>query len=104
MINHLIITRRVTSTFLAALPDNVTEFSAYLYAVVSRSPQAIVKDHKFGLQARIDPCYFDWTTKSITMYLPQNINPGINSLDDLDPTFYDGIEAAFIALILSSIP
>lgn len=102
--NQLIITRRVTSNFLKLLPDTVEQYSAYLYLVVDRAPHAILKNTKYGYDVRIDPCYFDWVTKSITMYIPQNINPGIESIDDIEPTFYEGVEAAFLAMLLSICP
>lgn len=104
MSKQLIITRRVTSSFIRSLPDTIEQYSAYLYLVVDRAPHAILKETKYGADVRIDPCYFDWTTKSITMYIPYNINPGIESVEDLSPTFYEGVEAAFLALLFSISP
>lgn len=104
IMKQLIITRRVTSAFLSSLPANVEEYSAYLYAVVARRPESIIPQVKYGTDVRIDPCYFDWSTKTITLYIPYNINPGIETVDDLDPSFYESIEAAFIALLLSISP
>lgn len=104
MSKHLIITRRVTSNFLKSLPETIEQYSAYLYLVVDRAPHAILKEVKYGDDVRIDPCYFDWATKSITMYIPYDINPGIGSIDDIEPTFYEGVEAAFLALLFSVSP
>lgn len=36
---------------------------------------------------------------SIEMTLPDKINYGIESFDDLDPRFFEAVEAAFISLM-----
>ena len=104
IMKQLVITRRVTSAFLSSLPANVEEYSAYLYAIVPRKPESIIPQVKYGTDVRLDPCYFDWATKTITMNIPFNINPGIASIDDLEPSFYESIEAAFLALLFSVAP
>lgn len=97
-------TRRITTPFIQAIPDIVEHFDAILYAVVDRKPEKVVQDNEYGTRVRIDPCILDWQTKTITMYIPTNINCGIDSIDDLDPNFYESVEAAFLALLQSCIP
>ena len=99
----LVITRRVTSIFLQAVPHQVERFDAYLYAIVQRRPDKIVPGI-WGKDVRIDPCELDWTQKSITMTIPFNINDGITSVDDLDPRFFESIQASFLALMYGCLP
>jgi len=101
---HLIFTHRLTSVFMASVPQHTIEFNAYLYAIVPRKPETIIPGVKYGEDVRLDPCYLDWDSQTITMYIPLNINPGINGVEDLDPHFYESIEAAFLALLLSVAP
>ena len=99
----LIITRRLTSAFLQAVPPHVQAFDAYLYAIVKRRPG---KDQPgiYGKDVRLDPCELNWDQRSITMTIPYNINHGITSADDLDPSFYESVQAAFLALLYGCIP
>jgi hypothetical protein len=97
--SRIVVTRRVTSPFLEAIPPQVELFDAYIYAVVKRKPGKDIPDHKFGEDARLDPCVLNWQQKTITIELPLNINHGIDSIDDLDPDWYEAVEAAFITLI-----
>lgn len=99
MSKQLIFTRRVTSQFLLNIPAQA--YTAYLYVVVGRAPEAMIPEIKYGSDVRIDPCYFDWNSKTITFHIPYNINPGITKIEDLDPNFYESVEAAFIALLYS---
>lgn len=91
-------TFRVTTPFLQAIPNSVKHFDAQMYAIVARKKEKIY-DHKYGVEARIDPCILDWDTKTITVYLPKNINYGLLSIDDLEPSFYESLEACFLALL-----
>lgn len=95
---ELLIHRRVTTPFLQAVPPQVEYFDAYLYAVVKR------RHHQPGTEVKLDPCVLDWTSKIITIHIPFNINEGITSFDDLDPLFFEAIEAAFLALIFGCLP
>jgi len=94
-------TRRVTTLFLQELPEQVEYFDAYMYVMVDRKPDKIVSGAQFGTEVRINPCVLDWEKKTITMTIPKDINEGIDSWDDLDPNFYEAVEAAFLALIKS---
>ena len=91
--------RRVTSCFLQAIPPQIKHFDAYIYAIVPRKPKKEIPEAEFGTDVRIDPCKFDWDTKSITMQIPLDFNDGITSFDDIDPRFYESIEVAFISLM-----
>lgn len=98
--NDIKITRRVTTTFLQCIPEAIKRFDAYMYPIVKRKSGKDI-DTKWGKDVRIDPCEFDWDTKTISIRIPLNINDGIESIDDLDPNFYESIEAAFILLMNS---
>lgn len=95
----LIETRRVTTPFLQSIPQEIDHFDAFMYAIVKRKPGKDFPDNEWGVDARIDPCVLDWDHMSITMTLPDKINYGIESFDDLDPDFFEAIEAAFISLM-----
>lgn len=93
------LTRRVTTPFLQSIPPEIEHFDAYMYAVVPRKPGKDFPDEEWGVDARIDPCRLDWEHMSIEMTLPDKINYGIESFDDLDPRFFEAVEAAFISLM-----
>ncbi len=97
--NEILITRRCTTPFLAAIPPRIAHFDAYLYAVVKRKPGRDVPGHKYGTDVRLDPCTLHWRSKTITIRIPLNINVGVGSVDDLDQTFFEAVEAAFLALM-----
>ena len=96
--------RRATTPFLQAIPPIVEHFDAYIYAVVKRKPGKDLPNVKWGTDVRLDPCELDWITKTITITIPLNINNGINSIEDLDSTFFESIEAAFLSLIYGCLP
>lgn len=100
---ELKIVRRVTTIFLQAIPSHVDHFDAFVYAVVKRKPGKNT-NHKWGVDVRLDPCVLDWERKSITIHIPFNINHGIESVDDLDPHFFEELEAAFLALMHACTP
>ena len=91
-------TRRVTSSFLQAIPLSIQHFDVYLYAVVKRKPEKET-DNKWGKDVRIDPCFLNWEQKIIEMVIPFNINDGIRSIDDLDEEFFEAVQASFIAMM-----
>ena len=93
------ITRRATTPFLQAIPEIVCHFDAYIYAVVKRKPGKDMPNQKWGTDVRLDPCEFDWETKTISITIPLNINIGIMSIDDLNNDFFECVEAGFLALI-----
>ena len=102
--NHTImLTQRVTTSFLLAIPPQISKFDAYLYAVVKRKPEKET-DGKWGKDVRIEPCFLNWDQKTIEMQIPLNINEGIKSADDLDENFFETIQAAFIALMYGCLP
>lgn len=98
------ITRRVTTPFLEAIPPQIIHFDAYIYAVVQRKSGLDLPDEKFGKDVRIDPAILNWKRKTITTIIPLNINNGISSLEDLDPSWFESLEASFLALIFGSLP
>ena len=98
--SKIVITKRVTSLFLASIPPNVQEFNAFVYAVVPRKDHKIIEG-EYGKDVRLDPCYLDWVTKTITITIHLNINPGIQSIEDLKPEYFESLQAAFLALLLS---
>ncbi len=104
MSNEIVITRRCTTPFLAAVPPQVEHFDAHLYAVVKRKPGKDIPNNKYGSDVRLDPCELDWMTRSITIHIPLNINAGIESIDDLDQNFFEAIEAAFLAVMQGCLP
>ena len=95
------LTRRVTTLFLQELPEQIEHFDAYIYAIVNRKPNKVIPESEFGEDVRLNPCVLKWEQKTITMTIPPEINEGIESWDDLDPHFYEAVEAAFLALIKS---
>lgn len=97
--DKITITRRVTTPFLQAIPSTIEHFDAYIYAIVKRKVGKDIPNEKWGTDVRIDPCKFDWLSKTITINIPLNINFGIISIDDLDPVFFESLEAAFLALM-----
>lgn len=102
--NEIVITRRCTTPFLAAIPPQVEHFDAHLYAVVKRKPGKDLSQNKYGSDARLDPCVLDWQTRSITIHIPLNINAGIETVDDIDPNFFEAVEAAFLAVMQGCLP
>jgi hypothetical protein len=92
-------TKRVTTCFLQAIPPRITHFDAYLCAIVARKPDKIIPEAECGTQVRLDPCVFDWESKTISMRIPVDMNDGITSFEDLEPNYYECVEAAFISLI-----
>tara|TARA_R110000751_G_scaffold186010_7_gene292470 strand:+ start:244 stop:564 length:321 start_codon:yes stop_codon:yes gene_type:complete len=95
------VTKRVTSSFLEALPPQVITSDCYIYAVVDRKEEYDYPNEKFGTQVRIDPAIFHWKSKTITVHIPLNINYGIKNIDQLDQFWYESIQAAFIIFMKS---
>ena len=93
------LTRRVTSPFIQAIPPQIQRFDAYMYAIVKRKIEKEYPNEIWGIDARIDPCILDWDHMSIQMTMPEKINYGIKSFEDLDPHFFEAIEAAFLSLM-----
>jgi len=98
------ITKRLTTPFLQSIPPQTEHFDAYLYAVVPRKEGLDLPDVKFGKDVRIDPCVLNWDQKTITAYVPLNINAGISSAEDLDPLWLETVEAGFLAFIYGCLP
>jgi len=88
-------TRRVTTPFLAALPKNLNRFNAHIQARVKR---------KDGEDAILDPCSFDWDRMAITIVIPLDKNEGLYRIEDLEPNFFEALEAAFLNLIHNCSP
>ena len=86
------------------MPANVDHFDAYIYAIVKRKAGKDRPELKWGIDVRLDPCELDWTTKTITITIPLNINAGITSIDDLDENYYEAVEAAFLSLMYGVMP
>lgn len=93
MSEDIVISRRLTSNFIDLIPPQVQEFTAELYLIVPTKNEQ--------LDIRINPCVFDWATKRITMVLPKDLNPDITGVNDLNPDWFDGVQAAFYMLIVS---
>ncbi len=100
---EILLTRRITSPFISAIPKQVKEFDAYIYAVVKRKNGKDIPDNKFGTDVRIDPAIINLSKGTITVKIPFNINYGIDSIDDLEEHWYESLQAAFLALIYSCI-
>lgn len=101
--NVIKITRRVTSPFLQAIPPQLEEFDAYIYAVVKRR-EGKNCEGEFGKDVRIDPAILKLDQGIITVIIPLNINKGIESIDDLHEDWYEAVEAAFLSLIYGCLP
>ena len=97
--NEIIVSKRVTTSFLDSIPKSIKHFDAYIYAIVKRKPGLDKPDEKWGIDVRIDPCELDWNSKTILMTIPLNINTGIQSIDDLEDNFFEAVQAAFLALM-----
>lgn len=80
---------RVTSNFIQSIPHHVKHFDGILIAEVKTKSDRL---------AILDPCIFDWNTKTISMNLPENRNDNIE-FSDLDDNFYEGLEAAFLVIM-----
>jgi len=93
------ITRRVTTSFLQAIPQHIKHFDAEAYIVVRRKPDKEVPDHPWGTDVRLDPCTFNWNAQTITITVPEDINYGIHDWNDLDPDFYEMVQASFLMLM-----
>ena len=92
------LTRRVTSSFLQAIPPNIQHFDAYLYAIVKRKPEKEINS-EWGKDVRINPCFLNWEQKIIEMMIPFDINDGIESINDLDEGFFEAIQESFITMM-----
>jgi hypothetical protein len=99
----IILSKRLTTPFLQALPPQVEHFDAYIYAVVPRKKEKEV-DSKYGKNVRIDPCVLNWEQKTITAIIPLDINDGITSTNDLDDNWLEIVEASFLMLIFGCLP
>lgn len=94
----LIVRRRITSPMLQQVPAVVKEFDAYLYAVVPRAAGREMAG-KYGGDVRIDPCVLDWRNKCLVLQIPFDVNPGVSGVEDLDPDFFEALQAAFLAFM-----
>ena len=97
--NEIIVSRRVTTSFIQSIPASIKHFDAYIYAIVKRKPGRDLPEEKWGTDVRIDPCELDWNSKTILMTIPLNINTGIKSIEDLEDNFFEAVQAAFLALM-----
>src|SRR4051812_59666 len=95
--NDILITSRATSSLLRALPAGLEHFQASLYVIVARRPQP-ADPAEYGKDVRLDPCSFDSESRNITIRIPLDINPGITGPEDLDPDYFEAIQAAFLCL------
>ena len=95
--NEFTIQRRATSILLRSLPPHVEQFNAHLYAIVARRPGSEVPGER-GRDVRLDPCIFDWESKTISIRVPLDINPGVKGVEDLHPDFFEAVQAAFLTL------
>jgi hypothetical protein len=103
-IDRIMVSKRLTSPFLQAVPDNISEFDAFIYAVVDRKKDKIVEGETFGKDVRIDPAILRLNQGLIIAIIPKNINLGIESVEDLQDDWFESLEAAFLKLILSCMP
>jgi hypothetical protein len=98
------ITKRVTTPFLEAIPPQIEHFDAYIYAVVKRKEGLNIPEDKYGIDVRIDPATLNWKQKTITITIPLNINTGIKTINDLEETWFESLEAAFIMMMHNALP
>jgi hypothetical protein len=82
------------------MPPHISIFDAYLYAEVPRKVDKILPC-QFGDVVRIDPAKLQLQKGIITVNIPLDINVGIYSIDDLECTWFESIEAAFLNLMVS---
>ena len=66
--------------------------------MVPRKPDKIIEG-KYGSDVRLDPCEFSLSTLCITATIPLDINPGIESEDDLIDEWYEMVQAVFVAML-----
>lgn len=88
---------------MKAVPPQVEQFDAYIYAIVKRKPHKIV-EHEYGAEARLTPCELCWRKRTIKVTIPSDINPGITSIDDLEDDWFEAVLAAFLLLISGCLP
>jgi hypothetical protein len=93
------LTRRVTSSFIDAIPKQYEDLQGCVYAIVQRKPEKVVPDSPYGIDVRLEPCSLNLAERTIKMTLPLDLNEGIHSFEDLDPHFFEAVEAAFLVLI-----
>lgn len=99
----IVITRRITTPFLQAIPQQLEEFNAYIYAVVKRKEGRDCQG-EFGKDVRIDPAILKLKQGIIKIHIPIDINTGIQSIEDLQEDWYEAVEAAFLSLIYGCLP
>lgn len=84
--------RRVSTDFLESIPESIQNINVKMYLVVKRKQNI---DCEYGTDARIDPCELNLKDKTINFTIRKRYNPGIQSFDDLEPTFFESAQAAF---------
>lgn len=84
--------RRVSTDFLESISQDILDINVKMYLVVKRK-KAI--GCEYGADARIDPCELNLKNKTISFTINTKYNPGIESFDDLEPTFFESAQAAF---------
>lgn len=84
--------RRVSTDFLESIPQSIQNINVKMYLVVKRKQDI---DCNYGKDVRIDPCELNLKEKTINFTIKTRYNPGIQSFDDLEPTFFESAQAAF---------
>jgi hypothetical protein len=92
------VARRLTSSFLQAMPVQVDQLESYMYLVVQRKPGKDIPDDEYGTGVRIE-AKLDFARKVIFMTIPLGINKGISDIEDFEPNWYEAVEAAFLSQI-----
>ncbi len=72
-----------------------------MYLVVQRKPGKDIPDDEYGTEVRLDPCKLDLQRKILYISIPLKINHGITDIEDLEPNWYEAVEAAFLSQIYS---
>lgn len=97
--------KRVTSSFLQAVPQQIEEFDAFMYLMIPRKSSSI-KQCKFGDCVIIDPAQLYLSRGLICINIPfgseeEPLNVGISSVDDMVDEWYEYVQACFLSFMIT---
>lgn len=99
------ISKRVTTSFLQAIPLHVEEFDAFMYLMIPRK-KCKIQQCQFGDCVIIDPARLCLSRGIIYIDIPfgsveEPLNCGISSIDDMIDDWFEYVQACFLSLIYS---